>query len=62
MAWSGCGVAGAVKCVTENPAKFMGESNRGKLEAGRRADLVILDDNANVLETWVHGKKVWAKD
>lgn len=62
MQWSGCNVAEAVKCVTENVADFMGEQNRGKLEAGRKADFVVLDDDANVLQTWVAGLKVWDKE
>lgn len=61
MKWSGCNVAEAVQCVTENVADFMGDETRGKLEAGRRADFVVLDDDANVLETWIAGKKVWEK-
>ena len=62
MHWSGCSVAEAVRCVTENVADFMGDPTRGKLEAGRRADLVILDDEANIVETWVAGKKVWERE
>ena len=61
MEWSGCGVAEAVKCVTENVAEFMGEGTRGKLEVGRRADFVVLDDDGGVLQTWVGGRKVWQK-
>jgi len=59
MKWSGCGVAEAVRCATENVTDFMGNQNRGKLEAGRKADLVILDDAGNVKQTWVGGQKVW---
>lgn len=61
MKWSGCGVAQAVKCVTENVADFMGDGRRGKLEEGRRADFVVLDDDGNVLQTWVGGRKIWEK-
>ena len=61
MQWSGCGVAEAVRCVTENIADFMGEQSRGRLEIGRRADFVLLDNGANVLQTWIGGKKVWSK-
>jgi N-acetylglucosamine-6-phosphate deacetylase len=59
---SGCGIAAAVRCATENVAEFMGERTRGKLEAGRRGDFVVLDDEGVVMETWVGGFKVWAKD
>lgn len=61
MKWSGCDVAQAVRCVTENVADFMGDKTRGKLESGRRADLAVLDDDGNVLQTWIAGKKVWEK-
>ena len=56
---TGCGLAEAVRCVTENVAAMMGESKRGMLEFGRRADFVILDGHGNVRETWVEGRKVW---
>lgn len=61
MKWSGCNVAEAVRCVTENVADFMGDTTRGKLEEGRRADFVVLNDEGEVLQTWVAGLKVWEK-
>ncbi|KAK5678070.1 hypothetical protein LTS10_009239 [Elasticomyces elasticus] len=57
--WSGCSVAEAVRCVTENVAGLMGEEGRGKLEVGRRADLVVLGEEGEVQQTWVAGRKVW---
>lgn len=62
MNWSGCSLAEAVRCVTENVVDFMGDGTRGKVEAGRRADFVILDESGEVLETWVGGVRVWGKD
>ncbi|GAM89481.1 hypothetical protein ANO11243_075200 [Dothideomycetidae sp. 11243] len=59
MRWSGCDVSAAVRCVTQNIADMMGLHDRGRLEAGRRADFVVLDDEGNVLQTWIAGKKVW---
>lgn len=56
---TGCGLAEAVRCVTENVAAMMGESKRGMLEFGRQADFVILDGHGNVRETWVGGQRVW---
>ncbi|KAK5170027.1 hypothetical protein LTR04_005080 [Oleoguttula sp. CCFEE 6159] len=61
MRWTGCGVAQAVKCVTENVADLMGLQDRGRLEEGRRADFVVLSDEGEVLQTWVAGVKVWEK-
>ena len=62
--WSGCGIAEAVRCVTESIAELMGESQRGKLEEGRLADLVVLDDSQGleVVSTWIRGKQVWPAD
>ena len=56
---TGCTLAEAVRCVTENIAAMMGESKRGMLEFGRRADFVILDNQGNVRETWMGGQKIW---
>lgn len=61
MRWSGCGIAEAVRCVTENVAECMGLRDRGKLEEGRRADFVVLSDEGDVLQTWIGGMKVWEK-
>ncbi|KIX06318.1 N-acetylglucosamine-6-phosphate deacetylase [Rhinocladiella mackenziei CBS 650.93] len=61
MAFTGCNLAEAVQCVTENIADMMGESKRGRLESGRRADFVILDQEGQVEETWTSGSKIWSK-
>jgi N-acetylglucosamine-6-phosphate deacetylase len=61
MAWSGCGIAEAVRCATENVADFMGDTERGKLESGRWADFVVLSDSGEVLKTFVSGEMVWEK-
>lgn len=57
--WSGCSLAEAVQCVTENVADFMGLEDRGRLVEGSRADFVVLNDEGEVLQTWVGGKLVW---
>lgn len=57
--WSGCSLAEAVRCATENVAELMGETKRGVVEQGRRADFVILDDNGTVNQTWIGGLKVF---
>jgi N-acetylglucosamine-6-phosphate deacetylase len=65
MDWSGCGIAEAVSTVTENVAAFMGvdgEGGRGVLKEGRRADLTVLNEQGEVLQTWVAGHKVWDKE
>lgn len=40
-----------VELTSENPAKIMGIKNRGKIEAGYYADLVIVDPNGNEVIT-----------
>jgi N-acetylglucosamine-6-phosphate deacetylase len=65
MEWSGCGIAEAVGTVTENVAAFMGidgEGGRGILREGRRADLTVLNEHGEVLQTWIAGHKVWDKE
>lgn len=64
MEWSGCGIAEAVRCVAENIADFTGETQIGKLEEGRMADLVVIDDSEGikVVSTWMGGKRVWPTD
>ena len=59
--WSGCNVAEAVRCVTQNVADLMCDRKRGRLEAGKKADFVVLNDDGEVLQTWMAGKKVWEK-
>jgi N-acetylglucosamine-6-phosphate deacetylase len=38
------------------PAAFLGlEGDRGRIAAGYRADLVLLDNDLNVRRTWIGG-------
>lgn len=59
--WSGCSLAEAVRCATENVAELMGESKRGIVEQGRRADFVVLDDDGTVDQTWIGGLKMFER-
>ena len=61
MLWSGCSVAEAVRCATENVADFIGDKERGRLEGGRRADFVVVGEGGEVVGTFVGGRKVWEK-
>ncbi len=38
-----------------NQARSLGMRDRGHLEVGKRADLVVLDDEFEVLQTFVMG-------
>jgi N-acetylglucosamine-6-phosphate deacetylase len=65
MEWSSCGIAEAVGTVTENVAGFMGIDGvrgRGVLKEGRRADLTVLSEEGEVLQTWIAGNKVWDRE
>ena len=59
--YTGCSLAEAVRCVTENVADMIGEGKRGTLEPGRRADFVVLNGKGFVEETWMEGKKIRGK-
>ena len=54
-----CGydICTAVKMLTEVPSKIMGY-NKGKLESGYDADVIVFDNDINVSNVFVLGKKV----
>ncbi len=48
----------AVTMATLNPAKFMGvDDHLGSLKEGKAFDLIIIDDDFNLISTYVQGKK-----
>lgn len=58
----GVSITDAVKMMTETPARLINMENEiGTLEIGKRADLVIFDDDINVEMTVVGGKTVYKK-
>lgn len=62
MEVTGCSLANAIQMVSTNPAKLYNLNDRGLLEVGKRADLVIftLDDfKVNILKTYVKGDLVY---
>jgi N-acetylglucosamine-6-phosphate deacetylase len=62
MKVTGCTLADAVQMASSNPARLYNLTDRGLLEPGKRADLVLftLDDfEVNVLKTWVNGNLVY---
>lgn len=54
----GIPVADAIRCASYNPAKVMGIAHEvGTVEAGKRADLVLTDNDFHLRETYVGGVK-----
>ena len=60
--WSGCSLAEAVRCASENIANLMGISDRGILEQGRLGDFVIMNDQGDVLQTWKRGVQIYGRE
>ena len=59
MAHTNCGIAQAFLMASRNPARAIGlEDEIGTIEAGKRADLVFVDDVFNVKKV-ILGGKVW---
>lgn len=57
MDWLDVSLPEAVNMASYNPARVLGVDNRkGKLQVGYDADLVILDQQLNVLQTWINGE------
>ena len=57
-----CSLAKAIQMATINPARLLNLSDRGKLEPGKRADMILftMDDfNIKIRETIVEGKIVF---
>jgi N-acetylglucosamine-6-phosphate deacetylase len=58
VVWTGASLPDAVATVTSTPAGVLGLVDRGTIEPGRRADLVVLDDALAVRATFVAGRPV----
>jgi N-acetylglucosamine-6-phosphate deacetylase len=60
MDYTGCSVKDAIESITLAPAKVLGlDSRKGSLEAGKDADMVILEPDFSVFCTIVGGKIVY---
>jgi N-acetylglucosamine-6-phosphate deacetylase len=52
----GLDLADASRMASRNPAEFLGlDHELGRIARGCFADLVLLDDELRVLDTWIHG-------
>jgi N-acetylglucosamine-6-phosphate deacetylase len=56
IAMLGLDIAAAARMASEYPAEFLGlGSELGRIAAGYRASLVLVDDAINVQRTWIDG-------
>lgn len=59
MAFTGRPIEEVLKLLTENPAKLIGVfDKKGSIAEGKDADLVILDEDNNIADTFVMGKQI----
>lgn len=64
MEVTGCTLGEAVQMASTNPAKLYDLNDRGLLEPGKRADIVLFtleNYNLKIQQTWVNGKLVYEK-
>lgn len=65
MKVTGCTLADAVQMASTNPARLYNLTDRGVLEPGKRADLVLFtveDSEVQIMKTWVNGNLVYEKE
>ena len=52
-------LADAVTMASQTPARIVGLTDRGSLEIGKRADIVVLNADLKVTQTIVNGRSVF---
>jgi hypothetical protein len=63
LAFTGCPLTHALAAVTTHPATVLRlDGIVGALETGCWADITIIDDSFNVIQTWVAGQLSWKKE
>ena len=59
MMHTGYGLCHVVKFATANPAKMAGLYDKvGSLQAGKRADLILIDDKVNIHKVFLDGEEI----
>jgi N-acetylglucosamine-6-phosphate deacetylase len=51
----------AITMASANPARTLGSSTKGKLEAGADADFVVLSPDLDVVQTFIAGEEIYRK-
>lgn len=59
VAWSGISIADALTMAAAIPARLLGLRDIGIIAPGNQADLVMLDGDLQVIETWVAGERMY---
>ena len=54
---AGVSVVDAFRSATSNPAKIIKATDIGRIEKGYKADLLVLDENFNIEQVYIEGKK-----
>jgi len=65
MSFVGCSLSEAINMASWNPARVYGLSDRGVLEVGKRADIILFqakDGLIDIQETYMEGQQVCARD
>lgn len=57
--FTGCTPADAIRTVTITPAELLGLDDRGRIDIGARADIVVLDQGLSVERTIIGGDTAW---
>jgi N-acetylglucosamine-6-phosphate deacetylase len=60
LAYTGCTISEAAATVTSTPASVLRLADRGVIDDGRRADLVVLTPELDIVATIVAGEVVFA--
>lgn len=61
VSFTGCSQAQAHRAASSMPARVLGLADRSTLDAGRRADLVVLDDDGSVYATVIAGRLAYRR-
>lgn len=65
MKFTGCSLSDAIKMSSENAARIFNLNDRGALEKGKRADLILFElegDQLNIKKTFIKGVAVFQKN
>jgi N-acetylglucosamine-6-phosphate deacetylase len=63
MKYTGCTLGEAVNMASGNVARIYNLSDKGSLETGKKADLIVFENDGtkfNIKQTWVKGRIVYA--